>query len=220
MIARELISERLNPLRYGDSVETAIAYLVSEGVSELPIIENKKVVNYGRLELLSSIEDKNQPLSEAVAQNPHTAVASENQHLFEMIPILAANQLSIIAVIDENGIYKGLIEQKEVNKLIAQSLTYRGIGAVIVIESDERDFSPATISRWIEENGAKVVGLMVTQTESRRLRVNLKLNTTFAKHIVQTLNRQGYRVEQVYLSQDNDERDGAEIDLALKFFDL
>ena len=220
MIARELISERLNPLRYSDSVETAISYLVSEGVTELPIIENKKVINYGRLEFLSAIEDKNQPLSEAVAQNPHTAVASVNQHLFEMIPILAANQLSIIAVVDENGVYKGLIEQKEVNKLIAQSLTYRGIGAVIVIESDERDFSPSTISRWIEENGAKVVGLMVTQTESRRLRVNLKLNTTIAKPIVQTLNRQGYRVEQVYLSEDNDERDGAEIDLALKFFDL
>jgi hypothetical protein len=147
-------------------------------------------------------------------------VASENQHLFEMIPILAANELGIIAVVNHEGLYSGIIEQKELNKLIGQSLTYRGQGAVIVIESDERDFSPATISRWVEENGAKIVGLMVTQTENRRFRVNLKLNTPYAKPIVQTLNRQGFRVEQVYMAEDNNERDGAEIDLALRFFDL
>ena len=220
MIAKELITERLNPLRSNDTVETAIDYLVTEGISELPIVESKRVVNYGRLETLSAVLDKDQLLSEVIPLNPHTPVASENQHWFEMIPILAANELGIIAVVNHEGLYSGIIEQKELNKLIGQSLTYRGQGAVIVIESDERDFSPATISRWVEENGAKIVGLMVTQTENRRFRVNLKLNTPYAKPIVQTLNRQGFRVEQVYMAEDNDERDGAEIDLALRFFNL
>lgn len=220
MIAKELISEHLHVLRITDSVETAIDYLASQGFSELPILENKSLYNYCRIASLYLVEDKSQELQKVVPPNPHAPRAQEDQHLYELVPMLAANELSILAVEDKESHFIGCIEQKQVNKLITQSLTYRGIGAVIVLELEEKDYSPATIARWVEENGAKVLGMMVSHIEFGRLNVNLKLNTTYVRAIVATLDRQGYRVSQVYLSEDSNESNDHEIDLALRFFDL
>jgi hypothetical protein len=220
MIAKELISEQLHVLRITDSVETAIDYLATQGFAELPILENKALYNYCRLESLYAIKDKAQELQAVVPSNPHAPRAQEEHHLYELVPMLASNELSVLAVEDTQGNYIGCIEQKQINKLITQSLTYRGIGAVVVLEVDEKDYSPATIARWVEENGAKILGMMVSHIDYGRLKVNLKLNTTYVRSIVATLDRQGYRVSQIYLSEDSNENNDHEIDLALRFFDL
>ena len=220
MIAKELLSEQVHALRTTDSVETAIDYLATQGFSELPVLENKSIYNYCRLQTLYSFEDKSQVLSEVVAVNPHAPKAFEDQHLYELVPMLAANELSVLGVVDVEGVYIGAIDQKQINKLITQSLTYRGMGAVLVLELDEKDYTPATIARWIEENGAKVLGLMVSQLDMGRLKVNIKVNTTYVRTVTATLERQGYRVSQIYLSEDSNDKNDHEIDLALRFFDL
>lgn len=220
MIAKELLSEQVHALRTTDSVETAIDYLATQGFSELPVLENKSIYNYCRLQTLYSYEDKSQVLSEVVAVNPHAPKAFEDQHLYELVPMLAANELSVLGVVDVEGVYIGAIDQKQINKLITQSLTYRGMGAVLVLELDEKDYTPATIARWIEENGAKVLGLMVSHLDMGRLKVNIKVNTTYVRTVTATLERQGYRVSQIYLSEDSNDKNDHEIDLALRFFDL
>jgi predicted transcriptional regulator len=220
MIAKELISENIHVLRTTDSVDTAIDYLATQGLMVLPILSQKELYNYGRLDFLYAIEDKSQELQQCVAANPHAPRALEQQHLYELVPLLASNELSVLAVEDRSGGFVGCIDQKQINKAITQSLTYRGIGAVLVLEMEERDFSPATIARWVEENGAKVLGLMLSQQDYGRLKVNLKVNTTFVRSLVATLNRQGFPVTQVYLSEDNNDDNDQEIDLALRFFDL
>ncbi len=220
MIAKGLISEQLHVLRVTDSVDTAIDYLATQGFSELPILENKAIYNYCRLQTLYALEDKSKTLLEVIPHNPHAPKALEDQHLYELVPMLASNELSVLGVVDANGAYIGAVDQKQINMLITQSLTYRGLGAVLVMEIDEKDYTPATIARWVEENGAKVLGLMVSQLEFGKLKVNIKLNTTYVRAIIATLDRQGYRISQVYLSEDSNENKDHEVDLALRFFDL
>jgi len=220
MIAKELISEQVHALRTTDSVETAIDYLATQGFSELPVLENKSIYNYCRLQNLYAMDDKTQMLLDVVSPNLHAPKAFEDQHLYELVPMLAANELSVLGVVDSESAYIGAIDQKQINKLITQSLTYRGMGAVMVLEVEEKDYTPATIARWIEENGAKVLGLMVSQLEFGRLKVNIKVNTTYVRTITATLERQGYRILQVYLSEDSNDKNDHEIDLALRFFDL
>ena len=220
MIAKELISEQVHALRTTDSVETAIDYLATQGFSELPVLENKSIYNYCRLQNLYAMDDKTQMLLDVVSPNLHAPKAFEDQHLYELVPMLAANELSVLGVVDSESAYIGAIDQKQINKLITQSLTYRGMGAVMVLEVEEKDYTPATIARWIEENGAKVLGLMVSQLEFGRLKVNIKVNTTYVRTITATLERQGYRILQVYLSEDSNDKNDHEIDLALRCFDL
>lgn len=220
MIAQELISDHLDGLRLTDSVEGAIDFMVSQGVSELPILDKKKLYNYARLSALHTVENKQLALSEVISANWFAPKAYENQHIYEIVPMLAANELSVLTVVDADDNFIGIVDQKLINKLITESLTYRGVGAVIVLRLSDKDFAPSVISRWIEENGAKILGMMVNHTGEGELLVNLKLNTTIVKNIVATFQRQNYQVENVYMSEDYNKTDDKALDLALKFFDL
>lgn len=219
MIASQLINEHLSPLRTSDSVNAAMMFMISQGVTELPLIEQKQLYNYVRLQQLSQLP-KEQKLGDAIAKHLFPPVALSNNHLYELVPILAANDLSLLAVIDVEGQYLGIIEQKSINKQIADSLTYRGMGAILVISMSDRDYSPSLLARLIEENGAKILGLMINHTEPNNLRINIKLNTTTVKPILATLDRQNITVNHVSMAEDYDETNTKAFDLAFRFFDL
>lgn len=220
MTAKELLNESINVLRHTDTVAAAVGYLNGQGLTELPVVKNKFLYNYARIENLNQVDDHSLKLDEVIAENVHAPAVFLNQHLYEIVPIMAVSELSVIAVLGENKEFEGTIDQRRINKLITESMTYRGLGAVVVLDLEDRDFSPASICRWVEENGAKVIGMMVKSEEMGRLKVNLKLNTTVSRNIVSTFQRQGYKVENVYLSEDQNDQEDREIDMVLKFFDL
>ncbi|MCX8484569.1 MAG: hypothetical protein ORO02_05095 [Bacteroidia bacterium] len=219
MIASQLINEHLSPLRTTDSVEAALAFMISQGVTELPLIEQKQLYNYVRLQQLSGLP-KEQSLGDAIAKNPFTPSAQSNNHLYELVPMLAANELSLLAVTDAEGMFQGIIEQKSINKLISESFTYRGMGAILVLRMDDRDFAPSLLARWIEENGAKMLGMMINHAEQGQLRIHVKLNTTVVRGIMATLERQHVKVEHVFMAEDHDENDSKAFDVVFKFFDI
>jgi hypothetical protein len=200
-------------------VEAALAFMISQGVTELPLIEQKQLYNYVRLQQLSGLP-KEQSLGDAIAKNPFTPSAQSNNHLYELVPMLAANELSLLAVTDAEGMYQGIIEQKSINKLISESFTYRGMGAILVLRMDDRDFAPSLLARWIEENGAKMLGMMINHAEQGQLRIHVKLNTTVVRGIMATLERQHVKVEHVFMAEDHDENDSKAFDVVFKFFDI
>ena len=220
VIARELISDKLSPLRSSDSVEAALEFLCNQGVSELPVLDKKSLYNYARLERLSLETNKSQTLGKCLALNPHSAAVLESQHLYEIVPTMSSHELSVLAVVDRNGEFQGIIDQKDINRQISASMTYRGQGAVIVLRCSDRDFAPSQIARWVEENGAKILGLMINQTEPGFYQVNVKLNTTMAGAILATLRRQGYEIVGTYLAEDQRPEDDRAYDSVFKFFDL
>jgi hypothetical protein len=219
MIASQLINEHLSPLRTTDSVEAALAFMISQGVTELPLIEQKQLYNYVRLQQLSGLP-KEKNLGDVISKNHFTPSAQNNSHLYELVPLLAANELSLLAVTDTEGTYQGIIEQKSINKLISDSFTYRGMGAILVLLMDDRDFAPSQLARWIEENGAKMLGMMINHAEQGKLRINVKLNTTVVRGIMATLDRQHIQVEHVFMAEDHDENDTKAFDMVFKFFDI
>lgn len=219
MIASQLINEHLCPLRTTDSVEAALLFMIEQGVTELPVVEQKKLYNYARLSQLGTLP-KTQKLHESIAKNPFPPAARSNNHLYELVPMLAVNDLSLLAVVDDQGLFLGIIEQKSINKHIAESFTYRGMGAILVLLMNDRDFAPSILARWIEENGAKILGIMINHTSDGQLRINIKLNSIKVKAILATLHRQQIVVEHVFMAEDHDENDKKAFDIAFKFFDI
>ena len=95
-----------------------------------------------------------------------------------------------------------------------------GMGAILVLKMSDRDYAPSQISRWIEENDAKILGLLISPADQGMLNVNIKLNTSRVKNIIATLSRQNVNVEQVLMADDYDENDTKAFDVAFKFLDL
>ncbi len=219
MIAESLVNHRLSPLRTTDTVEAAMEFMVQNGVSELPVIDKKQVVNYARLANLATLP-KSKLLVDVIPPHPYPPIATIHNHLYELIPLLSANDLSVLAVCNNDGEFVGITEQKQINKYISESLTYRGLGAILVLNLDNRSYAPSHLARIIEENGAKIIGLVLKQREDQTLWVNIKLNTTIVKPIVTSLNRHDYRVENIFMSEDMDEENNREFDMVLRFFDI
>ncbi len=219
MNAGSLIHESLSALRPGDTVAAALDFMTENRVSELPVVENQRLVNYARaIQLMHESPDTK--LEKLVPFNPHAPRAHEQQHLYEIIPLLASSDLQVMAVVNDQNQVTGIIDQRRIHELISQSLTYKGIGAVIVVQVDPRDFSPSHIMRLVEENGANVLGMMVNNSEAGNLLINLKLNTTMVKGVVASLNRFGYRVIDAFMSEDFNRENNGEYESVLKFFDL
>lgn len=95
-----------------------------------------------------------------------------------------------------------------------------GMGAVLVLTMTARDYAPSQIARWVEENNAKILGLLTNYTDQGMLRINIKLNTSSVKNILATLFRQNVLVEHVFLADDYDENDTKAFDVVFKFLDL
>ena len=95
-----------------------------------------------------------------------------------------------------------------------------GMGAILVLKMTDRDYAPSQISRWIEENDAKILGLLIGYADQGMINVNIKLNTSSVKNILATLSRQNINVEQVFMADDYDENDTKAYDVVFKFLDL
>ena len=95
-----------------------------------------------------------------------------------------------------------------------------GMGAILVLKMSDRDYAPSQISRWIEENDAKILGLLISPADQGMLNVNIKLNTSRVKNILATLSRQNVNVEHVLMADDYDENNTKAFDVAFKFLDL
>ncbi|MCC7297398.1 MAG: hypothetical protein IT244_03620 [Bacteroidia bacterium] len=219
MLSHSVLNESLMPLRRTDTVATARAFMAEQGVTELPVLDKSDLYNYVRAIMLIDAKETDK-LEDVLAYNPLAPRAFENQHLYEIIPVFAASDLQVLAVFNVANEFVGIIDQRNIHKKISQSLTYKGIGAVLVISSRDRDFAPSQIMRLVEENGAKVLGMMVEHAENNSLLVSLKLNTTLVKSIVATFLRFDYKVEGCFLAEDYNIGAEKEYNSVLKFFDI
>lgn len=219
MKAAELLNETLYALRRSDTVSAARAFMAEQGVTELPVLDNKDIYNYIRAVVLADYPG-DKKLEEVVPYNPHAPRVNENAHLYEIVPVFAAADLHVLAVVNDSNEFIGIVDQKNVHKIIAASLTYKGLGAVILLKVDARDFAPSNIARLVEENGAKVLGMMVDHNDDGSLAVSLKINNTSVKGIVATFRRFNITVVNCFMAEDYNTGSEKEYDSVLRFFDI
>ena len=101
MIAKELISQTIDSLRTSDTGEETIAMMGIYHVKHLPIVNNEQFLGMISEE---DILDKN--MDEAIGSYRLSMLkpyANQNDHLFEVMKLMAENKLTVIPVIDNGG---------------------------------------------------------------------------------------------------------------------
>ncbi len=210
MITDQYLSNDIEPLSLDDTVKTALEKMNRLHVDLLPVIYNNHLVNYAGIDVIEHL-DNNIKLSElelyaSVLPFVHTA-----QHLLHALTHLKSLNVSLMAVLDEQGEYQGVLKTKDVVKALSNSLSIRSSGSIIVIRVKPIDYSLSDLSRIIEYSDAKIMGFFIFEVEgSDELEVHIKLNTGVLKHILATLERYDYKVVQYFnredLADDMDQR--------------
>ncbi len=221
MVAKDLISEIIPSLKTSDTGQTALNWMEIFRISHLPIVNNQDFLG-----LISDtdIYDMNQP-EEPIGNHELTLLkpyVTDNQHLFEVIGLAARLKLSVVPVLDNNNHYKGVITSSDLIRHIAGISSMDQPGGIIVLELTERDYSLSEIAQIVESNNIKVLSMYITSlSESTRLEVTLKVNTTDLLALIKTFERYNYEVKTWVTTNDSIDRFYSErFDLLMKYLNI
>jgi hypothetical protein len=95
-------------------------------------------------------------------------------------------------------------------------------GGIIVLEMIERDYSLSQIAQIVESNNVKVLSMYISSpSDSTRLEVTLKVNTTDLLALIRTFERYNYEVKTWVTTNDSIDRFYSErFDLLMKYLNI
>jgi CBS domain-containing protein len=221
MVAKDLISDVIPPLKTSDSGQTALNWMEIFRISHLPIVNNQDFLG-----LISDtdIYDMNQP-EEPIGNHALTLLkpfVTTEQHLFEVIGLASRLKLTVVPVLDEKQHYKGVVTTTDLVRYLAGISSMDQQGAIIVLEILERDYSLSQIAQIVESNNVKVLSMYITSPpDSTRLEVTLKLNTNEIASVIRTFERYSYEVKTWVTTDDSMDRFYSErFDLLMKYLNI
>lgn len=194
MIAENLLSDVIVPLRTSDTGAEALSIMNEFFVRHLPIVNNEELLG-----LLSEDDILDMDVEEAVGSyklsliHPHVNVRA---HLYEVMRLLAEHNLTVIPVIDDERTYVGMITLEDLLRYFANSSPFREPGSIIVLEMGRQDYSLSEISRLVESENAIILSTFVfTYQDTPRIDVTLKVNTQNISTILATFQRFDYQIK-------------------------
>jgi acetoin utilization protein AcuB len=199
MLAKELISDLVPPLKTSDTGLKALSMMEIFRISHLPIVNN--------LEFLGLISD-NDIYDMNMADEPignhqlslFSPYVTSDQHIFEVIELLGRLKLTVVPVLDDKKNYLGLILMTDLVQHFADLAALRNPGAIIVLEMNITDYSLTEISNIVEGNDGKILSLYISQpSDSTKIEVTLKINRTEISSFIQTFNRYNYIIKASYM---------------------
>lgn len=201
MIARELLSEMLDPLRTSDSGHYALSVMADFHVKQLPIVNDSQLLG------LVSEED-------ILEHNPDEPVGSyrlsvskpyvkEDDHLFDVMSAIAEFSLTVIPVVDAEQNYLGLVTLEDLIHYYANSFSFSEPGSIVVLAMRKQDYSLAELSRIIESENMAVLSTFITNdVHSEQVFVTIKVNKQEISGLISSLQRYDYNVKATFTESD------------------
>ncbi len=194
MVAENLISSAVLPLRTSDTGKMALASMETFNVRHLPIVNEQQLLGViSEDDIL--IHNTNEPIG-SYQLSLLRAFVKKSDHLYEVMRLLAEHQLTIVPVVDELGDYMGMVALEDVLNYFAKTAAFSDSGSIVVLEFQQRSYSLAEIARLVEAEGATILSTFVTsRPESSLVEVTLKINRQDIHTILSAFERFGYVIK-------------------------
>jgi len=203
MIAYNLLSEVVPPLRLTDTGQKALNWMEVFRISHLPIVDGKNLVGLVSDKVIYDLNIIEKPLGEYASHmvSPHVI---ENQHIFEVFSILSMLKLSAVPVLNLYHEYIGLITVYDLVQKFSDLVAVKEPGGIIVLEINAIDYSLSQIAQIVEGNDAKILSFYIhQQPDSNMMNVTLKTNVVDLSSIIQTFVRYDYNIKAAYMDESN-----------------
>lgn len=187
------IDQLLFPLKPSDTVEFARESMNAYGLTALPVSEQGKIRGFvlnRKLEHLNSLD-----VIEPYLEIHNDWIVFDKQHYVEAFRRFSEFKAECLAVCDEYAKFRGIISKSSFIELLAGSYTTSAEGSVMILEMVARNYSLHEITRLIENENAKILGINIFQIpDSSRIQVHIKINTIYSDRILLSLERFGYEI--------------------------
>jgi len=205
MLAHELITDEIPPLKPSETAMKALQWMDEFKVTHLPLVDN---VHFLGMISESDLLDQDSPdatLGELDLPLITTFVY-DNKHVFEVVKVVSDHKLTVIPVLNKEQKYLGAISIAQLMRVIAEMPVVEGPGGIIILELNVNDYTLSEIARIVEDNNAKIMGTFITSNiDSTKIQLTLKINQTDLSGILQTFDRFDYNVTASYDQSNNEE---------------
>ncbi len=221
MIAEELINHMVPPLKVTDDAHKAVVWMEEFRCNHLPVVNEGRLLGFISEEIILESNDIEKSLGDFDLVGKDCAVGLDS-HFFDILRIAGEQKLNIVAVLNEEGLYVGLITIQDIMASFAQTASVQMPGGILVLSMDLIDYSLSEISRYVEENKAKVISstMMEDPLDNGKIKLTLKINQLDLSRIVATLERFGYRVIGRYQESPREDDSKERLDMLMKYLNM
>ena len=93
-------------------------------------------------------------------------------------------------------------------------------GATMMVEIAQKQFSISEVSKIVESNNARVVGLFVTAYQEDRVQITVKLISDNLASVSETFERFGYSVVHKFFNDEKEDMLRDRFDQLMKYLDI
>ncbi len=195
MIAKNLITDKIPPLKTSDTGLEALGLMDEYRVSHLPIINNEELLGVISDEDILQMNHFEEPIGNH-RLSLAGAYVQDDQHIYEVIRVIAETKLSLVPVLDNHKVYLGVITQRKLVEWFAEFTAVTNPGGVLILEVNERDYSLSQIAQIVESNDASILSVFIhSHTDSTKLDIILKINKMDLTAVITTFNRYDYIIK-------------------------
>lgn len=205
MIARNIISQSIPPLKQTDTGQKALSWMSEFFLQQLPVVDGTKFLG-----IITEYDILDQKDPEAAIEDMPLKLTdikiAETDHIYEAIKAMQKSKLSIMPVVDAQDKYLGIITQESLINFFASASALQEPGGIVVLEVNQNDYVLTEIAQIVEANDASILNLYVNQVpNSSGLEITLKLNRADLEAIIQAFERYEYSIKAFYQEEDYSE---------------
>lgn len=195
MLARDIITDEIPPLKLSDNGLKALRWMDEFRVSHMPVVNGKEFAGLITDTDIFDLNSPEEPINTLKIPLIKPLVTPE-QHVFDVLKLMAALNLSLIAVVDEQQNYMGSVSARELLMKVSEIAMIREPGGIIVLEIAMNNYTMSQIAQIVEGNDAKILGMyMTTYPDSTLIDITIKVNKEDLAPILQTFYRYNYTVK-------------------------
>ena len=201
MTAATLVSAILQPLTLEDTGLFATDQMSEFYVRHLPLVQGDQLLG-----LVSEDDILNYDLGNTIGSfglQFNRPYVSANNHIYEILRLMADFRLTVIPVVDHEDKYIGMISQEDILTQLGNMGSFTVPGSIIVLEMNRKDYSLAKISSIIEQENAAVISTFITSDlKSSQAEVTLKINKKDISRIIASFERHDFNVKASFHESD------------------
>jgi CBS domain-containing protein len=202
MIAKDLISDAVLPLKSSDTGLIAMHWFDEFRVSHLPVVSDAQLLGLISEDDIYTAGSFEEPIWNFQLQLQNLSIL-QSRHIYEVLKLFADYKLTTLPVVDEKGTYLGVITLADLVEKMAATAAVSNPGGILVLELNVNDFSMVEISRIVEDNDAKILSFYVTSpADSTRLELTLKFNRIDIQPLIQSFLRYNYTIKASFFESD------------------
>lgn len=194
MTAKDLIQDTIPPLKTSDTGKKALDWMDEFRVSHLPIVNDIDFLGLISEEDILNMNAPETPLGNHALSLSRPFVY-ENQHVYEVLKLIAKLKISVIPVLSQEQHYIGLITLPDLVQSMASIVAIEGGGGIITLEVNIHDYSLSEIAHIVESNDAKILSSYISShLDSSKIELTLKIDKMDLSRILAAFSRYNYTV--------------------------